>query len=279
MLSGFSAERLYFRRDRVKKLLDSANIQLETLIVDWEERAAELGVTCPPAPSRSTINSWMADGFPGFKRTRKNADTGKVEINPKFYQALMFCSLLDVDPLAIFDLERNGYKSRFGKFRKAIQYGFGGLGAYAPLFEMYAPDEIWPNDDLLRKYWNKNWCSFEFDNKNYFKSNDYCLIKVNFDNSPRELPRAVHISYRRWDVHRKDTMWRFYGSVVANGNNLELFNEGGFYAEMQRLPGSDIQFRTYFGGRNVEFRLVSLHEFSWEPEFPFNDMEVIGFEW
>ena len=103
MSSGFHADRLYFRRDRIKNVLDHADSKLEMLCAEWEDFAAENGESIPPAPSRSTINSWVADGFPGFKRSRKNSSTGLTEVTPKFYQALVFCGLLDVDPLAIFD--------------------------------------------------------------------------------------------------------------------------------------------------------------------------------
>jgi len=48
---------------------------------------------------------------------------------------------------------------------------------------------------------------------------------------------------------------------------------------MERIEEDEIRFRTYYGGRPVEWRVVSLHEFEISKEFPFNDMKTIGFNW
>jgi hypothetical protein len=74
-------------------------------------------------------------------------------------------------------------------------------------------------------------------------------------------------------------MWRFYGTVISLGDKLELYNEGGYHRDMPSLGKGKICFRTYFGGRPVEFRIVSLHDFDYSLTCPFNDKSVIGFEW
>lgn len=74
-------------------------------------------------------------------------------------------------------------------------------------------------------------------------------------------------------------MWRYYGTVLAIERKLELYNESGDYQFMEQVEDDEIRFRTYFGGRPVEWRIVSLHEFSVEKVFPYNDMTTIGFNW
>ena len=74
-------------------------------------------------------------------------------------------------------------------------------------------------------------------------------------------------------------MWRYYGTVLADDQKLKLYNEGGDYQQMQQVENDEIRFRTYFGGRPVEWRIVSLHDFLCTYELPFNDKKTIGFDW
>jgi hypothetical protein len=74
-------------------------------------------------------------------------------------------------------------------------------------------------------------------------------------------------------------MWRYYGTVIAVDGRLDLYNEAGGHQHMPQADKNEIRFRTYYGGRDVEWRVASLHEFSADFEFPFNDMSTIGFNW
>jgi len=74
-------------------------------------------------------------------------------------------------------------------------------------------------------------------------------------------------------------MWRYYGTVIAVDGQLILYNESGGHQEMRQAENNEIRFRTYYGGRPVEWRIAGLHDFSTELEMPYNDMNTIGFNW
>lgn len=90
-------------------------------------------------------------------------------------------------------------------------------------------------------------------------------------------PRAVHIAYRR--RNSSDTMWRFYGTVIADGDRIELYSEGGVLQDMPRTESQTIPFRAYFGSRPVEWRAASLHAFDLATEFPCHDESAVSFVW
>jgi hypothetical protein len=143
--------------------------------------------------------------------------------------------------------------------------------------EMYRPGDNWPSDAIADACYGRRWFASEFTNADGWMTTDYILVKVCFSEEVGSQPRAVHVAYRR--VHAPDTMWRYYGTVTAVDGRLELFNESGGHQNMKQVANNEIRFRTYYGGRAVEWRVASLHAFSVELELPFNDMDTIGFNW
>jgi hypothetical protein len=237
----------------------------------WEAEAKERKEFGEPRQGQ-TIYRWVSDGVP-VKGDFASADRSKHFDN----QIFAFCSLLDVDPLAIFDYDRNGYFSSFAKIRQLIYMGSRWLGGLAPLLEMYRPADAWPSDQIAKKYFKRNWCSEEFTNEDYWKTTDYILLKIKFTIPVLSKPRAIHIAYRRVGV--PDTMWRYYGTVTLVDSRLDLYNESGTHQSMRQVANDEIRFRTYYGGRPVVWRVASLHDFKLDREFPFNDMTTIGFNW
>lgn len=264
---GLSRDFVFLRADVIRSLVEKRGQSLEDVANGWFPLPSTDEDVYPPAPSRAAIYSWISKGFPS------------IESGPSRYQILAFCAQLDVDPLAVFDYRKNGYFSRFATLRKAVQRGIGGLGAFAPIFELFEPDEHWPSDKLSSAIWGRKWFAAEFDNQYNYQSNDYALVKVKFKQATNEEPRAAHIAYRRWDTRSRDTMWRYYGTVIGIDDRIELYNENAVHLKMDRVDDSEIAFRTYFGGRPVQFRIASLHDFDEEIVFPFNDMSVVGFNW
>lgn len=262
----FGQRRLLLRDEFTRSLIRTRYASgVDDLLADWEIEFQSAGL--PPAPSRSTLYAWIAEGFPSI-------DSG-----PSRDQLLAFCGLLDVDPLALFDFKRNGFLDEFTALRIALARGQLLAGAFRPIIELHQPGESWPSEPLARRYWGRPWSAVEFDNVDRYTGNQYILLKVHFSAPSRGDPRVVHIAYRRWDLGRKDKMWRYYGTVVASDQSLDLYNEGGLHLKMLRHDQDRIDFRTYFGGRPVEFRVASLHEFSLDNTYPFDDMSVIGFNW
>jgi len=121
------------------------------------------------------------------------------------------------------------------------------------------------------------WKAHIFSNEKFPSQNSYGLIKLDFDEGFTTSPKAMHIAYRRMNF--PDQMWRYYGCVIAYKDILRLYSESGDFQVMNALKKNEIRFRTYFGGRVVQFKIVSLHDFIFALDVPFNDKSVIGFEW
>ena len=151
------------------------------------------------------------------------------------------------------------------------------MGGLTPFMEMYRPGDNWPSDAIAQACYGRPWFAAQLTNEDAWQSTDYILVKTRFSGEVGCQPRAVHVAYRR--VRVPDTMWRYYGTVIAVDGQLRLYNESGGHQEMQQVENNEIRFRTYYGGRPVEWRIASLHNFSTIFEMPFNDMNTIGFNW
>lgn len=232
----------------------------EGLVDAWEQRA-DANPRFPRPRQRSSVYRWMKDGVP----SRGN-------------ELLAFCALLDVDPLCLFDYDRNGYFRNFAIIRRNLQIGLAAAGVLSPLYRVYLPGPQWPSNDLVRDLYGREWFGKEFDNGAHWTDRDYGLVQCHFDpQGSKTRPRAVHIAYRR--VGSPDTMWRFFGTVLAISGELELYSESGAFQTMKQVVPNEIRFRTFFGDRHVEFRTASLHTFDLTTDVPMNDLSTIGFEW
>lgn len=261
---------IYLRQDTTSRLVREMYGGFDELAAAWEDMVTDRP-SFPPAKQRATMARWLTSGVP-IKRPIINGNSEESDL-----QIFGLCGLLDVDLLGIFDFKRNGYFSRFSYIRQLVYMGRRALGGLAPLLEMYGPADIWPSDRIARLCYGRSWFAHEFTNADHWKLNDYILVKAKFREPAVSRPRAIHIAYRR--VNIPDTMWRYYGTVIAIEDELRLYNESGGYFSMTQVSNDEIRFRTYYGGRPVEWRVVSIHEFDMETIFPFNDMDTIGFNW
>lgn len=268
---GIPKKPVFLRQDLTSRLVKEIHGGFIEMAVAWEEMAEERP-NFPRPKAKSTIQRWLPNGVPV---KRPNPESPKDEGSD--LQLFGFCALLDVDPLAIFDYKRNGYFSSFSVIRQLVYFGQRALGGLAPLLEMYRPGDVWPSDEIALACYGRQWFAHEFTNAEDWKRTDYILVKVKFLKPIQDRPRSVHIAYRRIGV--PDTMWRYFGTVLSIDEKLQLYNESGDYQSMDQIEQDEIRFRTYYGGRPVEWRIVSLHEFKVSKEFPFNDMKTIGFNW
>ena len=254
---------LLLRQELINALARDAYGGFEGLADAWYMKNLE-SPDFPPAKNRASLYRWAREGVPV---------TGVQATN----QLFAFCALLDVDPLAVLDYEKIGYFKRFAFLRHKVQLGLASLVGLAPIVEMYGPSAHWPSDDIAMRCYGRCWRRHEFVNESQWHSNDYALIRLRFAMPVLRRPRAALIAYRRLDS--PDTMWRVYGWVVGVEGRLALYDEAGRHQSMNGDDPDEMQFRTYFGGRLVEFRVASLHDFESTIEFPFNDKSGIGFEW
>ncbi len=254
---------IFLRQELTGRLVHEIYGGYDGLAAAWEERAAR-SASFPRARQRSSLYRWVSTGVP----------TGRDGADHQFFA---LCGLLDVDPLVIFDFHDNGYFSKFARIRQLIYYGRQALGGIATMFDMYRPADIWPSDSLARACFGRAWHWQQLTNSENWRDSDYILLKACFSDGRTSHPRGVHIAYRRLGV--PDTMWRYYGTVLAIDKKLELYSESGTFLTMDQVHEDEVRFRTYFGGRPVEWRITSLHEFSLQTEFPFADSRTIGFTW
>lgn len=259
----FPRKTVFLRQDLTTRLIDDLFANKDALAKRWKVMSAA-NPAFPKPRTRATIYRWIDEGVPVTDK-----DSGLLLFG--------FCALLDVDLLAIFDFERNGYFRRFSKLRQLIYAQNPVAGGIKALMAMYRPADVWPSDSIARQCYGRRWFSHTLNNNDDWHSSDYILLKAKFLETPGNLPRAVHIAYRR--TTNRDTMWRYYGTVLSVEGRLELYNEGGDFSQMPVVEAGEIRFRTYYGGRPVEWRIVSLHAFGLTPVRPFNDMTVIGFNW
>jgi hypothetical protein len=254
---------LYVRQALTNRLIKRLYGSPEGLAGAWEAERAD-NPAFPEGRQRTTLYKWTANGVPS---------TG-----PNKQLIFGFCALLDVDPLSIFDYERNGYFSSFARIRRLIHWGASELGGLETLMQIYGPDEEWPSNTVANACYRRPWTAHQFDNRGRWDCKDYILLKARFEQRADIGPRAVHIAYRRTDTPT-DTMWRYYGTVLAIDGMEHLYTESGRYASMPQPARGEIHFRTYFGGRQVEWRVASIHQFQLDNELPAPDPSVIGFIW
>jgi hypothetical protein len=258
---------IHLRRELVDHLIKQHFENVDGLVDEWERRA-KAESNYPEPRNRTTLYKWLKDGIPAPRGESRHL-------------VFALSGLLDTDPLAVLDYDKNGFFSNFTQLRMLlytlVDRAIGrGVTNFAPLLDMFKPGPSWPDDAIAQRFFGRLWFWHEFDNAGHEKSADYGLIKVRFT-KPQDYPiRTALIAYRRRESN--DKMWRFYGIVNLIGNRLELYNEGGVHWPMDCRETGEIWFRTSFGHRPVEFRLVSLHEFAYEAAIT-DDMSIIGFDW
>lgn len=255
----FSVLRIFLRQNLVSQQVNRLDGGLDTLIGRWEAQADDDQDYVRPR-QRASIYRWIKNGIPA-----------------KGEEVLAICGLVEVDPLAVFDYERNGYFSNFATIRRNVQLGLYMIGALAPIYQLYQPGPFWPSDALAKRYWGRSWFAHEFSNEDDWNDPAYVLVNAVFSEPIKDTPRAVHVAYRR--LGSRDTMWRYYGTVIRISDELQLYSESGDFQTMKATQENQIQFRTYFGGRPVEFRIACLHNFKIGLDFPCNDKSIVGFEW
>jgi hypothetical protein len=223
---------------------------IDGLIGDWAARSEE-DSGFPQVKTRSTIYDWLATGAP--------TETEGI---------LALAAILDVDPLSIFDFERNGYFDDFSRLREQVYFHIVGGGRYRSILDLMAPRTSWPNDGLALKYFRRSWVAYEFEHRARDHVNQYADVKVSFSSSTLFAPRVAHIAYRR--ALSRDRLWRYYGTLIQFRNRTRLFSESGAYVESidENSNQSGFTFKTYFGATHVEFRLAALHEFEYSLTVP-----------
>lgn len=258
---------IFLRRPLIERLIENKFETFNDLLAEWEYRA-QIDKRYPRSRQKSAIYDWLDNGVPTSRGLNRHL-------------IFALCGLLDADPLSLLDYEKNRFFKDFTQIRMSMymfsERVFGsGVSNFAPLIDMFMPGPIWPNIEMANRFYGRKWFGYEFDNNGHEQGQDYGLVKISFTEKQLFPIRSAHIAYRR--RFSDDKMWRYYGVVNLIENTLELYTEGGDHDSINvRAPGQ-IWFRTSFGHRPVEFRIVSLHHFTYTTEIT-QDMSIIGFNW
>lgn len=252
------AMKLYVDARLVKQVIERDFGGIAGFAEAWAERDARLARKVPLARDGKTIYGWLADGLPNRRET-----------------VFDFFALLDVDPVSILDMERNGLPGNFGRIRLSFLLGGAAAGAFRPLFELYRPGPAWPDSDIARAFFSREWTVRDFDHDAADIVNRYATIRVRTDMA-QGRPAAWHIAYRR--VLNNDAMWRPYGTVIVRDGTRLLIHENGFtQQESVTAERPDLRFQTFFGPSQLQFRLASLRPFEIDVDFPDDAEELLRF--
>lgn len=230
---------------------------IENFVEEWRDVSQPMVGSDMSSRSVKTVYGWLNKGFP------MNQDT-----------LFSFFGALDVDPVALIDIDRSELRKNFGRLRQAIMLGGLNAGGFRPLFDLFRPSAGWPDSGLAQQYFRRDWTRFDFIHDAVAVKSTDVTITVRGDNSvPVSWPRAFHIAYRRQS--NADGLWRPYGTVLSRFDEAILVHENGNIqrTEQPARTSHQLSFKTHFGPAPAEFRLASFHPFQSTVEL-FDDQNV-----
>lgn len=237
------------RKEIVRQLIDHRFDSDADFLVEWEHRVSSGVQKSGKARDRATFYRWLNDGLPSKKD-----------------DVFGFAAVLDVDPIALVDLQHPLIKRSFGRERRLFQRREEARSLLAPLWMLYDPSGAWPNEEISRHFYNRSWATKYFEHEPSNISNIYAGISLTeLGNSESILPRVYHFAYRR--ATAADLMWRPYGTVVKYSKCAQLIAETGYYQEIEIEEG-DLIVETFFGPGPACFRIACLHDFNIEVKVP-----------
>ena len=255
--------RFFIDKDLTYDLFEEKSGGKENFIDDWRTFSAQDPELAGQNRSLKTLYSWFSKGLP------RNDDV--------FFS---FFGALDADPIALTDLEKSKFKQEFPRLRISLLLGGLNLGGYRPLRRFFQMSPIWPDQVLAERFYRKRWSTFDFIHEAKEFKNSNVTVRISGDNdSPKGWPRAYHIAFRKQP--NGDGLWRPYGTIITRGNTATLAQENGAMMEVDLAPQTQHQlaFKTHFGPRPADFRLISLHSFTAKVDYyddPAVELEFAG---
>lgn len=187
------------------------------------------------------------------------------------------CGALDVDPVALLDLERGKMLGEFEKLRLSFYYGGPAIKKLKPLIPMFMPGPEWPSNEIPTKHYGRPWYDRQFTHDAEGETGKYALLKIDEGPDVEDyVPLAFHFAYRR--LGATDRSWRPYGSVIHLSPITTLISESGDFQQAEETSAGSVHAETHFGEGPAEFKVISLHQFSVEIEFPSTAENVVCFE-
>ena len=202
------------------------------LLDQWGERYLD-------PPDRGTLYNWLSNrsSFRSFKKV------------------LELSSLLEVDPVLLFEIADGDFAARFDQILRNI---LGGLPSVNPvsttIFQTFGPRTDWPDNREILRVTGDRWNYQEFINLGV-EAGHYQTLKI--ITSDDTGPLTFHIAYRGDQTN----LWRVYGNFTVFEDTILLNNYFQGVIITSRETTSEILFSTYFGAGATNFRIACLKPF------------------
>lgn len=231
------------------------------LEVEWRSRVEQGIQQKGTARDKSTIGKWVKTaGFPA----QEDAIFG-------------LSATLDVDPIALLDINEEFVKITFPRERILIQLMKSHKTPLKSLHPLFLPAWRWPNNKLLHRYFNRDWFTQEY---SYDPDNTLegfaAFHMIAKDRGPSPVPRVYHFAYKVKGA--RDGLWRPYGIVLGYDGRNQLIHERGDYFETNDPRSADnVVAQTYFGPAATYFKISSVHDFNLQVGNPSKETEAVCF--
>lgn len=245
------------KTELIRQLIERKFGSVDDLIVEWEHRVDTNRQSSGDSRDRSTVYRWLGGGLP----SRPDDIFG-------------FAALLDVDPIALLDIDRDYIHEQFGRERRFFRLNRPRKSQMAALWALYTADGGWPDQKLAETFYGKRWQTADFAHDPSRIRNAYAAITLSPEDIEIDAPKTFHFAYRSVGV--SDRMWRPFGTVIGHGGNSILLSERGVFDQAQR-SNANVVAECWFGPGPAEFRVVSIHPFALTVCVPANDLPAVRF--
>lgn len=251
---------VHLNRELIRALIEERFRSVDVLVVEWEERVRTGAQRTGRARDRSTVYRWLERGAPS-----------------KRDEIFGLAGVLDVDPVALLDIEGGQVQGRFAEERRLFQLGLTHLSPFAPFWSLYTPGPHWPSAEIANTYYGRSWFVQEFSHDPTKIVNTYAAVHLLSASREAGLaPKTYHFAYRR--TESPDGMWRPYGTVIGYRHEVCLISESGdFQRQPDQRSSRTVVAETYFGQGPADFCLASLHGFEISVEAPSSEPASVRF--
>ncbi len=227
--------------DQIDAIFDAKISRLQDA---WYHRYCNPDDSSPNPPHRSTIDRWKNGWVP---RTAENV--------------LRLSGLLDIDPMALFEIPENNLAGFVQRLTSHILHGRLEKGPLSFVNNMFHSQSTWPPIEFAHNFYLRNWEAFEFEHDPDVRLNYYPTVELVANDWDGNSPRVYHFAYRRNLQHKP--AWIPYGVVIQLGNDATLIHSSG---DVMKKPTVDADGKTcvgtWFGEGAAVFKIASIHEFT-----------------
>lgn len=212
----------------------------EGLIANWDSSGEGL--------NHSTIYRWTRGQLP---------QTGKDLIH--------LASILDVDPFCLLTFDRG---PKDGVIEHLLSWAQQNKWGRLKFFhEFFGRQAVWPPPDFAVKHFGHPWFERTFVHDAEIRKNLYALLLITGERPKFNLfPQTFHFAFRQTD--RFAGQWLQYGFVVTHQSRVRLQHINGHAEEYDAGSFRPARITTYFGPSSAEFKIASLHPFSFKLDDP-----------